>query len=88
MSIVNITAKAQNVARIFDTLAWVVLIFGGLTAGLTLLVGLFGAMADGYIASLVTGIIVAVGIGIYTALLWASITLGTIIAGYIANKSE
>lgn len=85
----NIASRARNVARIFDILAWVVLVFGVLGAGIYFLVAVAaGAQDDNVFGGLVIGALVAALTLVYTALVWASITLGTVIAGYIAGKTS
>ena len=80
----NINTRARSVARIFDILAWVVLVVGTLFAAITLIAGLATAGQDG---QLLAAMLVTIGIAVYTALIWASITLGTVIAGYIAERT-
>lgn len=75
--------KARLVANIFDALAIITLVVGGLGVGIMLLVGLFN-FDDGGISMLFMAVLSAV----YVALLWASITLFTLVAGYIYNRSE
>ena len=49
----NIASRARNVARIFDILAWVVLVFGVLGAGIYFLVAVAaGAQDDNLIVML------------------------------------
>ena len=87
----NVTTRAKSVARIFDILAMIVLVFGGLATAFVFLAGLFGNMdgyADNWFQSFFMGIVWAAFIAVYTALTWASITLGTVVAGYIARRTE
>jgi hypothetical protein len=77
--------KANAVAAIFDVIAWIVLILGGLGVAGSLIAGLIGATDDS--ASLFLGMLMAVGIAAYTAVIWASVSLSTIIARYIASRS-
>ena len=83
----NIQARATSVARVFDTLAWVVIAVGVVSAGVSFLGLTFGTEA-GFFAGLIYGLLAVALVGIYTALTWASITLGTIVAGYIAQRSR
>ena len=76
----NIAMRAGLVARVFDTLAWVVLVLGGLAV--------LGGFVAIFTESLWMGLFIMVGSAVYTALMWASVTLGTIVAGYIASRSE
>jgi hypothetical protein len=85
---VNVAAKAAKVATIFNTLAIVVLVIGGIFALVAVIAGI-AVIADGDFFSglFITGVYL-VAVGIYTALSWAWITMGTIVAGYIANRTE
>lgn len=84
MSPEGVAKRASVVARIFDVLAWVVLVVGVVGA----VVAFFSAyqVTDGFEAFLL-GAAWAVGTLVYTALIWAWITLSTAVAGYIANRS-
>lgn len=84
---VNVAAKAQKVATIFDILAILVLVVGGLAAGFVLLASFIGAVSDSSSIAFFPGLLLALFIGVYTALTWASITLATVVAGYIANRT-
>lgn len=85
---IAIRSKATKVARIFDILATVVLIVGALGVVTTSLLGVVGLFSDdGGFGTLLIALASAVGIAIYTALTWAGITLATIVAGYIAERS-
>lgn len=80
--------KATNVARIFNILATAVLIVGALGIVLVSLSGVVALFSDGGgLGALLVALLGAVGVAIYTALTWAGITLATIIAGYIAERS-
>lgn len=84
----NVNTRARFVANIFDILAWVVLGAGALLASIWFLRGLFGAFSDdSWVNSFAVGTIVAGVIVIYTAISWACISLASIIAGYIEQKS-
>jgi len=83
----NVKIRAVFVARIFDIIAWVILIVGGLAAVLNIVVGLFGAFADTWISSVVIGIGIGLAIAVMTAIYWAAVSLASIIAGYIAAES-
>lgn len=85
---INVQSKAKKVAAIFDTLAIVVLIVGVLGAVVAALFGVIALFNDGGFGSLMAGLFGVVGIAIYTALTWAGITLATIVAGYIAERSS
>lgn len=85
---IAIRSKATKVARIFDILATVVLIIGALGIAAMAFSGVVGLFSDdGGLGALVIALAGAVGVAIYTALTWAGITLATIIAGYIAERS-
>lgn len=83
----NVNTRARFVANIFDALGWVVLGIGGFFAIISFLAGLFGTMGDEWINSFAIGFGVTLTISIYTAITWASISLASIIAGYIEQKS-
>jgi hypothetical protein len=90
ISTIAIQSKAAKVARIFDILATVVLVMGALgiaVAGLTGVIGMFTAdtFSEG-LGILLLAAVWGVGVAIYTALIWASITLSTIVAGYISAR--
>lgn len=74
----DVAGRAAKAARIFDVLAILVLIGGGITA----LLGLIVMVQSNYrLGLLVLGCAV-----VWTALTWASITLATVVCGYIAQK--
>jgi len=74
----NVHVRAQFVARIFDILAWAILVIGGI-AVLYGVVWLFDTPAEGLF-------IVVVAL-IQTALAWAGVSLAAIVAGYIAHRT-
>ena len=82
-----IQSKAQKVATIFDALATIILIVGGLGIGVLAIGGVIGLFSDGGFQALVIALLGMLGVAIYTALMWASITLATIVAGYISQRS-
>jgi hypothetical protein len=90
ISTIAIQSKAAKVARIFDILATIILILGGLGVALAALAGVIGLFtADTFsegLGILMLSALWGVGVAIYTALIWASITLSTIIAGYISAR--
>ncbi|MDH3959113.1 MAG: hypothetical protein OEU98_06555 [Actinomycetota bacterium] len=83
----QIASKAEKVTQIFNILSWVILITGGLAVAGGLLAGFLGLFGDNGLAALMAGLGVALGAAIYTALLWAWISLAVIVAGYISNRS-
>lgn len=85
MSREGVAKRAGVAARIFDILAWVVLVVGVVGA----VVAFFSAyqVTDGFDAFLL-GAAWAVGTLVYTALIWAWVTLSTAVAGYIAVRTE
>lgn len=83
----QIASKAEKVTQIFNILSLVILIVGGLAVAGGLLAGIVGLFGDNGLAALVGGLGVALGAAIYTALLWAWISLAVIVAGYISNRS-
>ena len=88
MSSINVKQRANVAARIFDILGWVVLIVGSLSAIVFVLVAIVGLFGDNGAQAFFAGIAGAVGVVVYTALMWASITLATAVAGYVSQRSE
>lgn len=95
----NVQRRAAAAARIFDVLATVVLIFGGLltlaqvVGGIAFLVGWAGSGSSGsefdafaFFVPLGT-FVGAITTVIVTAITWAVITLATAVAGYVAQRS-
>jgi hypothetical protein len=76
-----LSKRADKVGTIFAVIGWFILTIGGLATVITLLAGLFTDDA------LVMSLVAAVGIAAYTAVMWAWVSLATIIAQYIASKS-
>lgn len=83
----NVSTRARFVANIFDVIAWVVLGVGALVAGIAFFSGLVGVFGDEWVNSFVIGVVTALVIGVYTAVSWACVSLASIVAGYIQNKS-
>lgn len=83
----TLSKKAEKVGTIFDVIGWVILIIGGTAAVLTMFGTLFASFGDDGMYVLSVGIPVTIGIAIYTAVMWASVSLATIVAQYIASKS-
>jgi purine-cytosine permease-like protein len=75
----NVKTRAAFVARIFDTLAWVVLVLGALVTLFTI----FGIFTEG-----VEYLLIALIVVVYTAISWASVSLASIVAGYIAQRAD
>jgi hypothetical protein len=91
----DVASRAGTAARIFDILGWVVLIIGGI-AGIMNFAG-FIVLATGsfetfsgetFWPALGLFVVGTILIVIYTALLWASITLATAVAGYISKRVD
>lgn len=83
-----VAARATSVARIFNAVAIFVLIVGAVLIGGNLLIGIFGGYGDSWLWSFVMGIVFAAVTAVYTAITWAGVTLATIVAGYIALRTE
>jgi hypothetical protein len=79
--------KATKVGTIFDTIGWVVALSGSLLVLLVLLGTMLALFGDDGLYALMIGIPAAIVVVIYTAVLWASVSLATIVAQYIASKS-
>jgi uncharacterized membrane protein len=88
MSSINVKQRANVAARIFDILGWVVLVVGSLSALIFVLVAIFGLFGDNKTQAFFAGMGGALGAVVYTALMWASITLATAVAGYVSQRSE
>jgi hypothetical protein len=82
-----LSKKAGKVGTIFDTIGWIVLIVGGLAVVVTGLVALATMGSDNGSGASVLSLIAPIVAAIYTAVLWASVSLATIVAQYIASKS-
>ena len=94
-SSLNVQRRAAAAARIFDVVATVVLVFGGLLILAQVVAGIAFLAASGNSESMtsspaliVIGLIVSVvGTAIVTAINWATITLATAVAGYVAQRT-
>lgn len=76
----NLSTRARMVSNIFDILAWLVLVVGGLVT--------FYAVIDAFTSDdVISGLMFSVGIAAYAAVSWAGIQLASIVAGYIEQKS-
>jgi hypothetical protein len=71
--------KAVVVARIFDILAWLAVMAGGLLAFIGLANVVFGVFPLGIMLMLIA--VVA------TVVSWAGATLGAVMAGYVARET-
>ncbi len=81
VALMAVKRKALRVARIFDVLGILTLTLGGLAiAGM--LLSFLGSDSNGI------GVAVIAAVAAGTALTWASISVFTIVAGYIAQKAE
>jgi hypothetical protein len=83
----RLSKQATKVGTIFDIIGWTVLVLGGLSVLITGLIALvaMGSGDDGGYSGL--SLLAPIGAAIYTAVLWASVSLATIVAKYIADKS-
>lgn len=75
----NVSTRARFVANIFDIVAWVVLVVGAIAA----VVVFFGSLDD----SVGGAFLLTVFVLAYTAVTWAGVSLASVIAGYIEQKS-
>lgn len=77
---VDVAKRAASASGILDVFAALVLVLSGL--------GLLGAIwtmfTTGFLSGLMTAVIVLAGGALY----WASLTVASVIAGYVANKSS
>lgn len=77
-TVMDVHKRAVMVSRIFDILAWVVLVAGGVGV-LVSLISMFSDFLAGFLLLLATVV--------YTALVWAGVSLSTVVAGYIASRT-
>jgi hypothetical protein len=80
-----VARRAGIASRIFDALAWIVLVIGGIGA-VVWLVG--GAVSGDGASGVVVGLLMAAAWLLVTALYWAAITALSVVVGYIAQKAE
>lgn len=85
---VNVAAKAEKVSHIFNILSIVILVVGGILGVVGAMAGLRLIVEGEFFVGLFTMAAYLVVVAIYTALMWAWVTLGTVFAGYIANRTE
>lgn len=78
--------KATKVSSIFNMLAMVLLVVGGLAVCFGLVNSVMALFQDGF-GSLLMTLAWSVGMALVTAITWAYISLATIVAQYIADKS-
>lgn len=90
----NVQRRAAAAARIFDIIATVVLVFGGLlvlaqiAGGIAYLIASADSESGPGSMVITVGIVVGVVVvAIVTAVYWATVTLATAIAGYIAQRT-
>ena len=90
----NVQRRAAAAARIFDIIATVVLVFGGLLVLAQIVGGTAYLIASADSESGLNPVVITAGIvvgvvliAIVTAVYWATITLATAVAGYIAQRS-
>ena len=84
----DLQRRATRVAGIFEILAMVILIVWMVGAIFVLLAGIFvGADSDSFFQGLLSGIFGAVLFVVYGVISWAGVTLLSLVAKYIANRS-
>lgn len=76
----NLSTRARLVSNIFDILAWVVLIAGGLVT-VASVIAAFGS------DNVFGGLMLSAGIAAYTVVSWAGVQLASLVAGYIEGRS-
>lgn len=83
----DVKARATRTAQIFDLLAKAVLIVGGLAifAQVVAVVYMVAAGDGGFFV--LAGIVGVLIVAVLAALGWAGVTLATVVAGYIADRS-
>jgi hypothetical protein len=87
MSDTQLANKATKVSGIFTMLATVFLVVGGIAVCIGLVNSVIALFQDGFDALLLT-LAWSVGMAFATAITWAYISLATIVAQYIADKSQ
>jgi hypothetical protein len=87
MSDTRLAVRASKVSNIFNMLAVVLVVVGGLAVCVGLVNSVIALLQDGFDALLLT-LAWSVGMAFVTAITWAYISLATIVAQYIADKSE
>ncbi len=87
MSDTRLAVRASKVSNIFNMLAVVLVVVGGLAVCVGLVNSVMALFQDGFDALLLT-LAWSVGMAFVTAITWAYISLATIVAQYIADKSE
>lgn len=87
MSDTRLAVRASKVSNIFNMLAIVLVVVGGLAVCVGLVNSVIALLQDGFDALLLT-LAWSVGMAFVTAITWAYISLATIVAQYIADKSE
>jgi hypothetical protein len=83
----DVKPRAARTAQIFDLLAMVVLGVGALAVFAQIVAVIYMAVSgDGgfFVLAGIVGVLVAI---VMTALAWAGVTLATVVAGYIADRS-
>ena len=76
---VDVAARAEQASGVLTTLAWIAIALGGL--------GLIGTMATMFSGALWSGLLSAAAVIAFTALNWAVLTVASVVAGYVANRS-
>jgi hypothetical protein len=87
MSDTRLAVRASKVSNIFNMLAVVLVVVGSLAVCVGLVNSVIALLQDGFDALLLT-LAWSVGMAFVTAITWAYISLATIVAQYIADKSE
>jgi len=83
-----IKSKAAKVTLIFNGLGLAVLILGGLGVVVGLIASIVTLFSDsGGFGQFLVALFATALYAVYVALIWASVNLATIIAGYISNRS-
>ena len=81
MDVSSLNRRAERVSDIFNALAIVVAIIGGLTVVL-LVISSFSSDVD-----TLTGLGFALAAAVYTVLAWAGVQLSSLVSGYIYAKT-
>jgi hypothetical protein len=71
--------RARMVSNIFNILAWVILVVGAV-------ITLFSVIAALTSDDVLIGLMFSAGVAASTAVYWAGVQLGSLVAGYIAQR--
>jgi hypothetical protein len=93
MDQITVNKNADRVAAIFNALSIFVLIIGAIGAVVVLLTGFVGGFigrtgAGSTLVSILSAVVAALAVAIYTAITWAGVQLAALVAGYIKVRTQ